>query len=252
MAIQTTEAFVLSRRDIRETSILASFYSKDFGKIKGVLKGIRAERTRYGSLSELFSLNKIVFYEKIKSEFNNITQCDLMDGFPALRKDLNALASAAYIAELTEMLTEPNEKNSEIYDLLYQSFKFLSAQETAVKIVRIFEARLLACLGFSPMLENCVHCAGAITGTIRFSLIAGGLLCEKCLSYELDAVAINRGTLQTLKHLLSAGFDSSLKLTITNTTETELKNLIEGMLERHLDRPLKSKKFLMEIKRLAK
>src|SRR3989338_11065325 len=100
MAIQTTEALVLNRREFRETSILATFYSKDFGKIKGILKGIRGEKARWGSSTELFSLNKIVFYEKTKGEFNNITQCDLTDGFFGIRKRLNAIAYASYLSEL--------------------------------------------------------------------------------------------------------------------------------------------------------
>lgn len=221
MAIQTTEAFVLNRRDLRETSILATFYSKDFGKIKGILKGIRAERSKYGSLAELFSLNKIVFYEKTKSEFNNITQCDLTDGFFGIRKDLSALAHATYLIELVDAMTEPNEKNAEVYELLYRSFKLLSVREDANKIARIFEVRLLSSLGFAP-------------------------------SEDPRTQMVRRGTVQTLNHLQNAKLDALLKFKISRSIEEELGILVDKLLESHLERPVKSKKFLREIKKLKK
>lgn len=252
MAIQTTEAFVLNRRDFRETSILATFYSKDFGKIKGILKGIRAERSRYGSCAELFSLNRIVFYEKTKGEFNNITQCDLIDGLFGIRKSLKAIAYGSCLAELVDTLTEPDEKNVQIYELLSKSLKLLSGGEEPNKIARIFELRLLSSLGFAPSLNSCIHCGADVSEKARFSLRHGGMLCERCLKEDTGARAISRGTVKTLKHINSAKLDSLLKFKISRSIETELNILVEELLESHLDKPLKSKKFIKEIQRLER
>jgi DNA repair protein RecO len=43
MSIHKTEAIVLSRRDFRETSLIANFFTRDYGRISGLLKGIRKE-----------------------------------------------------------------------------------------------------------------------------------------------------------------------------------------------------------------
>jgi len=37
MPIHKTEAIVLRRFDFRETSLIADFYTRDFGKIKGIV-----------------------------------------------------------------------------------------------------------------------------------------------------------------------------------------------------------------------
>jgi recombinational DNA repair protein (RecF pathway) len=43
-----TDAFVLKRIDFRETSVILTLFTKELGKIKGVLKGVReTERNRY-------------------------------------------------------------------------------------------------------------------------------------------------------------------------------------------------------------
>jgi DNA repair protein RecO (recombination protein O) len=224
MAIQTTEALVLNRRDLRETSMIATFYSKDFGKIKGVLKGIRSDRSRYGSQAELFGLNKIVSYEKARNDFQNITQCDLMDGFFGIRKDLNAIAYASYLAELADRLTEPAEKSEEIFELLLGCFKLLSKGMEPVKIIRIFEIRFLTLLGFGPTAE------GASVGHVKVSM----------------------GTAQTFNRLKSAGWDSLLKFRISKPVSDELGPLVDRLITAHLDRPLKSKKFIKELQRLKR
>lgn len=252
MAIQTTEAVVLSRKDFRETSILATFYTKGFGKIKGIVKGIRAERSKYGSAAELFTLNKIVFYEKSKSEFNNITQCDLIDGLFGIRKYLSAIAYAAYISELADLLTEPNEADEEIFELLRRSLKLLSEKEDPIKVTRIFEMRFLANLGFAPTFENCNNCGSDISQKAKFSFRYGGMLCERCLRLDANAQAITRGTVQTLSHIKNSTLDSLMKFKISKSIENELGTLVEKLVASHLEKPPKTKKFIREVRRLTK
>lgn len=252
MAIQATEAIVLSRKDFRETSVLATFYSKDFGKIKGILKGIRGERSRYDSSAELFGLNKIVFYEKSRSEFQNITQCDLLDGFFGIRKDLAAIAHATYLAELVDAMTEPNEPNAQIYELLYRSFKLISAGEDPNKIARIFELKFLSYSGFALSFEKCISCGAALSAKAKFSQRRGGMLCERCLKEDPYAKTVSRGTVQTLSHIMTSRPDSLLKFRISRSIEDELETLTDRFLSSHLERPLKSKRFLKEVKRLKK
>src|SRR3989338_4787948 len=216
MAIQTTEAVVLNRRDFRETSILATFYSKDFGKIKGILKGIRGDRSRYGSSSELFGLNKIVFYEK--------TQSDLVDGLFGIRKDLSAIAYATYFVELVDELTEPAEKNEAIFELLIGCLRLLAKGMEPTKIARIFEIRLLTLLGFGPTAEG----------------------------PSVKGIKVSMGTAQTFSRLKDAAWNSLLKFRISKSIEQELGSLVDRLLTSHLERPLKSKKFIREIQRLKK
>ena len=69
MAIQKSEGILLRSQNLRETSIILTFYTRDFGKIKGVIKGARGAATQYGrSAFELFALDEIVFYERKRSE----------------------------------------------------------------------------------------------------------------------------------------------------------------------------------------
>ena len=44
MAIQKSEGIVLRRASLRETSLILTFYSKDFGKMKCILPGVTGYR----------------------------------------------------------------------------------------------------------------------------------------------------------------------------------------------------------------
>src|SRR3989338_2409031 len=100
MAINKTGAIVLRTRELRETSIIATFYTGSFGKINGVVKGVRGGRAQYaGGALELFALDEIVFYERKGSDLFLISQCDLVNFFSAARNRLDSLAHATYLIE---------------------------------------------------------------------------------------------------------------------------------------------------------
>ena len=61
MSIERSKAIVLKNQDLRETSVLATFFTKDFGKISGIMKGIRGTFNQTNNSLELFSLSEIIF-----------------------------------------------------------------------------------------------------------------------------------------------------------------------------------------------
>ena len=106
MAIQKSYGIVLRRQELRETSVILTFYTADFGKIKGVLRGVRGSRQQCaGAAHEVCALDEVVFYERKISDFFTVSQCDLVEFFSPVRASLERLAYAAYMAELTDSVT---------------------------------------------------------------------------------------------------------------------------------------------------
>ena len=58
-----TKGIVLKTFDFRETSRIATFFTKSHGKVKGIVKGIRKNPRKFGSYIDNFSVNDIVFYQ---------------------------------------------------------------------------------------------------------------------------------------------------------------------------------------------
>ena len=102
--IVKTEAIVLKSFDFRETSRIATFFTRDYGKVSGVLKGIRKDYRKFGSSVERFSVNDIVYYQYRNSDLHLISQCDLKAFFYPVRQDLKKSLAASYISELVNLV----------------------------------------------------------------------------------------------------------------------------------------------------
>ena len=89
MSATKNQAFILKTQDYRDTSILGDLYTKDYGRIRGIVKGIRDTRARFGSTLEPFSLNEILFYRRRKGgDLHLVTHVELTDLFQDVREDL--------------------------------------------------------------------------------------------------------------------------------------------------------------------
>ena len=244
MAINKTEAIVLNKRDFRETSIIASFYTRDFGKMTGLLKGIRQEPGKFASAVEPFSYNEIVFYEKRQSPLHLVSQCDLRQDFGELRKDLSKLSLCSLITELVGEVMAPEDKNESVFELILDTLKEINASNNPHKITLLFKIKILALSGFKPHFDSCVSCGAKINGESKFSLSLGGLLCFKCLKKDLAARQIFRGTIATVLYIQKNDFKTNLNLGLNPQIKKELEIILNSFLNFHLEKQLKSEQVL--------
>jgi len=168
MAIQKTDAVLLRKKDLRETSLIVTFFTRDFGKIHGVLKGARGSRARSNINPLFFSLEQIIFYEKKKSNLFIISQCEAHEIFLNILKDWERTSVAYYILELLDVFTEPGENIETLFDDLLNSLRSLDSKKDAVAIARLFEVRLLLTLGLWPGRESFKLTKGASSTLARF------------------------------------------------------------------------------------
>lgn len=244
MSIHKTEAIVLRKRDFRETSLIVNLYTRDFGKLSGLLKGIRKEPAKFASSLEIFSLNDIVFYKGRNSSLHLISQCDLKNNFTATRQSIFKVGSASLIAELTDALMQEEDKNEEIFDLVITALNELGTTNNPDKVMTIFKIKVLALSGFKPNFDCCVSCGAKILGQSKFSLSFGGLLCEKCLKKDIQARSIFRGTTASILHIQRNDFRNNLNLGMNPEIKKELGVILDSFLNFHLEKQLKSEKVL--------
>jgi len=250
MPIQKSEAVVIRSQDLRETSLILTFYTKDFGKIKGIVRGVRGPHAQYGGGSlEIFAHDEIVFYERKKSDIFTISQCDLVDFFNPIRESLERLAYANYIIELLDSVTSLGDKNNEVFELLINSIRLLSGDASAKRVARIFEIKLLALLGLMPTLETCAFCGKKADASAKFSVANGGLICKACLGNDANALPIMAGTVKFIEHIRALPFEKVERIKVANTVGKELEYILRQFLDYHIERRLKSLDFLREIEK---
>lgn len=250
MPIQQTQAILLRRQDLRETSIILSFYTRDFGKIKGIVRGVRGPRAQGhgGGAHEIFALDDIVFYERKGRDIYTVSQCDLREFFSPVRGSLEKLGYATYMIELLDSVTALSDPHPEVFDLVLGSLKLLATEESGRRVARIFEIKLLSLLGIMPRLGQCVNCSDAAKSpSARFSLRHGGLICSSCFGADALASPIMPGTAKFIEHIQSLPFDKVARVSVSEQVGKDLELILRRFLDYYVERKLNSLSFLKHI-----
>ncbi len=243
--IQTDEAIVLKRRDLRETSLYLVFYTKGFGKICGVMKGVRGQRGQYSATPQLFTLNEIVFYENRAKDIFIVSGCELRDFFAPIREDLEKTSYASYFVELINSLSPACEKNTQMFELLSNSLRLLCGSASVKRVARVFEIKLLALLGLMPQLESCVGCGSEkLSRNTFFSLKNGGVVCEPCAQKEKNCLPISTGSLNFMGHISRSSWELVPRIKVSAEVGREIEQVLRRFFDYHLDLRPKSVEFM--------
>lgn len=140
-----TEGIILKRSNYGEADRLLTIFTKHYGKIRVMAKGVRKLSSRKAGSLELFN-HSTLFLVKGKN-LDLVTEAQTVNLFKSWRKDLNKIALAYYFCELVDKLTPDNQPHPLVFELLRQAFLKIGI-EPPHRLVREFEEKLLKELGF--------------------------------------------------------------------------------------------------------
>lgn len=244
MPILRTEAIVLRKYDLRETSLIANLFTRDFGKMSGEFKGIRSEPQKFASNLELFSHNEIIFYQRRNTSLHLVSQADKKNNFDGIRQHIDKISSATLMMELVLAVMPDEDRNEDVFGLCLDCLKELEVTNNPHKILTIFKIKMLAFSGFKPHFDSCVSCQEKILGQAKFSLSLGGLLCARCSPKDPAGRSIFRGTVASILHIEKNDFRNNLNLGMNPEIKKELDIILNAFLNFHLEKELKSQKVM--------
>lgn len=240
---------MLRTRNLGEADRIVTLYSPTHGKIEGVARGARRTRSRLIGATQIFTHGHYMLFSN--RSLDTVSQAEIVSSFAQLREDLTKMAYASYLAELVDVSVEPGEPSAPLFQLLRDSFRWLSEHEESELVIRRFELHFMILLGYQPELQACVSCGQSSFVAERFSVKEGGLLCPACAAVDSAALHVTQATIEWLKRLASAPID---RVGVFRPTTAELK-LIETVCRAYVDyrlaRPLKSVAFLAQVQGLA-
>ena len=149
MSTYKTEGVILKRSNYGEADRILTVYTKHYGKIRAIAKGVRKITSRKGGNLELF--NHCVLFLAEGRNLDIITEVQVVNSFSRLSPDLEKTASAFYLVELVDQLTPVGQVNRQVFDLLIEGLVQISAGANADergKNINRFEVNLLRLLGF--------------------------------------------------------------------------------------------------------
>jgi len=144
-----TEAIVLKTADLGEADRLLTIYTKEFGKIQVVARGIKKleSKLRYHLESLSYILLILVHGKNLKI----VKDAALKDQFLSMRKDLEKIKIAYKITDLIDELIVGEEKDEDIWFLILKTIQAINGNEISVDIaLQEFQDNLLKLLGYDP------------------------------------------------------------------------------------------------------
>ena len=241
--IRTTDALILQATPFRETSRILVFLSRDHGKLVTLAKGVRREEGRFVSPLDPLTYNRIVFYERPRTGFHLLTQCDLLDAFLPLRENLEAIACGFYFLELADRSAQPGVKEEWLFSLLLESLRHLSMGIPVPLLARAFEIKLLANSGFMPELHLCLACRRPLSEWVSPRFERGGFFCEACQTSTVSK-RLSRGVVASLGYLAASDLSRLSRFQLSKADRDQVGGLLEKFLEFYLEEKPKSRSFL--------
>lgn len=225
------EAVVLRTMRLGEADRIVTFLGRSEGKIRGVAKGIRKTKSRFGGRLEPFSRVSLVMWRG-KSDLDTVTQAGVIEPFRKVKEDLDRFALGEVMLEACDRVAQQNEASPQTFKLLVDGLQQLSAQSSPL-VLAGFLLRLSGVAGFAPSLDRCAECGAAAAW---FSPIQGGAVCPGCRSADSEEVGPH-----VLELMSDTATGRSLPLFETDReTITTAVRLSRFYAEYHLERRLKA------------
>ncbi len=186
MPLLTTEAVVLHAFDYLESSRIIRLATRDAGLQSVLARGARSSSKRFGLGLDLFASGVAQIQSRPGRDLQQLEGFDLSNARDPLARDLERFAAASALAELALRFADGDE-SGELYVTITGAFDAVARAEAGrARDVGLASAwRLIAALGFAPVLDRCCSCHELLgdEATATFSHVAGGCACRSCSAH---------------------------------------------------------------------
>jgi DNA repair protein RecO (recombination protein O) len=251
MALGKSTAVVIGSFPLGESDRIVSFFSRDFGKVRGVARAARRMRSRFGSALELLTLGELVFFDGGRGDLVQVDHFDIVHPFERTRGDLERLGQAAWMVECVARLTADRDPSATVYALLVRALQSVEAGAPPRRAATAFGLRCVDALGHRLRIDACVGCGRRgvpADAPIAIDVDGGGLTCAACAGRTRGAIRVDAGTLGALRRLRAMPWREAMGITL-GTTEAHVREIVDLHVARLAGQPVRAARFLREIER---
>ncbi len=228
MGLLKTQAVALKSRKWGEADRIVTFYTLRYGKLRGVARGARRVKSRFGSALEPFVHADLNLFEKGNDPLCRITQADIRESFGALREDLTLMSAAARLVNLVDAVTAEQDCGARIFETLLEGLRALTRTADAALDALVYQIRLLGQTGFRPQTDHCAACGKPCESSLRFAPASGGLVCSACERRAAQCFPLSPGSVAFLQQAIRLAPDVVTRLKATGQVRAEVEAAIES------------------------
>jgi len=188
------QAIVLAGQKLGEADTLVTFLTLERGILKGVARGARRMKSRFGGAIQPFTYGHAILFERRATGLRHVNHFDPIHSFQRIRDDLDALTSAAVMANSTRRLLPEEQPAGDAFALLLKSLRALEAKEDGDRQVFWYLLSILQVAGYQPRVDRCLvgRHGGVPQGSApRWVFVPqlGGAVCAGCYANQTVGIA---------------------------------------------------------------
>lgn len=182
MALIETEGLILKTYGLAEADKIIVLLTHGEGVVRGVAKGAKRLKSRFGGSLEPFSIVQITYFQKEERELVSISQIELVKSYFENAGDPQFFQKFAYLTELIVNFAPPHDPNERLYRMAKACLETASENFASLEsIVLYFELWILRLGGFLPDWNKCSSCEINLNPIEDAGLhINFHLLCQRC------------------------------------------------------------------------
>lgn len=248
--LNKSEGIVLKSIDYGETHKIVTIFTNRYGKLSTIARGAKKPRSRMAAITQPFV--KSDFLLDIKKGLSVIKQGQIVNPFRAIREDIIKTANASYISELTDKFLDPFNVELTLYEQFDHTLKWIEKKpmETVTIPILMYELKLYEIGGIAPETEHCLRCR-KINYPIYFSVSEGGLLCSNCVHVDEFATKLPDNVAKLIHIFKNTPLERVRNISVKKENQLLLRSLLDTYYETYGGYPLKTKKFLNQLKHLT-
>ena len=182
MSLVRTRGVILKSQRWGDADRIVTLFSRNLGKIRGVARGARRMKSRFGGVLEPFGVVDITLFQKTPEALGQISQIDLVASYSAIREDLTVMTAAARMVKMVEAITVDRDPSPGLYAALVHGLESLRPEDDVALTTLLFQIHVLGHTGFRPQFDCCTECGKPAQQHKPqwFSPQSGGVVCQEC------------------------------------------------------------------------
>jgi DNA repair protein RecO (recombination protein O) len=257
MSVHTSEAVVLRTWPLRESDLIVSFFTRDYGRIKGVAKAALKSRKRFGGALEPMTLARAWFAERPRQELVRLDQLEILRSPLSGPVDHARLAVLSFFAELIDEALPEHDPQETVFRLLVSVLEVTiaapatkpqngaapnnTAPESAPPWMPLtyFSLWMTRLMGLLPDISRCTACGDPLQpGEVWFHNHSDGLFCA--VHRGGNANTLSADSWQLAQRMLRAPVSAFATEPWPRRRAQDLRRFALQSLERHLERKLRT------------
>jgi DNA repair protein RecO (recombination protein O) len=183
-----TDSIILKTYNLAEADKIVVFLTEEHGIVRGVAKGAKRLKSRFGSGVEPFTVVRLTYKQKENIELVGIEKTELISSYFASAGEPNFLETFSQLGELLITFSPPHDPSPNLYRMFRACLKAASADPGSLPALSVYaEIWLLRLAGYLPVWERCDRCKRAFNDSDLATVSSNFYLhCSNCVRHMGD------------------------------------------------------------------